>query len=287
MKKILVTGANGQLGSEIMNVLLKQGYVALGVDIDEMNLCHAHRIKEVLTYENPDAIIHCGAFTDVERAESLVDTCLLINASATRDIADYAKKTQIPMIYISTDYVFDGEKEQPYDEDDMPNPLNVYGSSKLQGEVYVKELLEKYFILRISWVVGRNGRNFVKTMQNLATKMEKIDVVNDQFGTPTFTADVAQLIPEFLTSDAYGTYHVTNDGFCSWAEFAREIFRLTKVAVYVNGISASEFATRATRPLNSRLNKEKLISAGFTMLPPWQDSLKKYFKEAGLDETVD
>ena len=275
-KKILVTGANGQLGSDIIKVLLKQGYDTLGVDIDEMNLCHANRIKEVLTYENPDVIIHCGAFTDVERAEGLLEACMLINASATRDIADYAKQADIPMIYISTEYIFDGQSEEPYCEDDLPNPPNVYGHSKLQGEIYVKELLDKYFILRTSWLFGANGRNFIKTMLNLSTKHDVIDVVNDQFGSPTFTADIAALLPEIIESNKYGTYHVTNDGFCSWAEFAKEVFRIAKVNVYVNEVPTFGIATRAARPLNSRLAKKKLKAAGFTMLPSWQNAVTRF-----------
>lgn len=286
MKKILVTGTHGQLGADVVKELANSEYQIIGVDKDEMDLRDSFAIKETLNKHRPDVIIHCGAYTDVERAEDEYDTCMLINGSATRDISSYASKHDIPIIYISTDYVFDGTKDAPYTEEDVPNPLNVYGRSKLLGEQYIAELCEKYFILRISWVFGIQGHNFVKTMLRLSKKMISIDVVNDQFGTPTATRDVAVLIKQLLVSDKYGLYHVTNEGECSWAEFAKEIFRINNKTTFVNQIPASSFATKAMRPQNSRMSKQKLVEAGFLMLPHWQDSLKIWSDEYGQLERV-
>ena len=276
MTNILVTGADGQLGYDVVKALLAKKYQPLGVDRKEMDLMNNEEVEKVLADLNPDAIIHCGAYTAVDQAEIEIEQCYQVNAVATKIMAIYAKKQDIPFIYISTDYVFDGKKEGKYVETDQPNPINVYGASKLKGEEYVRMLLEKYFIVRISWVFGVNGNNFVKSMLRLGKERDEINVVDDQVGSPTATADLAPLLVSMLESEKYGLYHVTNEGYCSWFKFAKEIFKQFQIDVKVNPISSASFPVLAKRPMNSKMSKNKLVEAGFSPLPTWKKALENW-----------
>jgi dTDP-4-dehydrorhamnose reductase len=229
----------------------------------------------------PEVIIHCAAYTAVDKAENDVECCRRVNAQGTENIAKVCQEIAAKLVYISTDYIFPGVGEQFYEVDDETGPTNVYGLTKLEGEQKVRALLTKYFIVRISWVFGRNGNNFVKTMLKLGENHAELNVVADQIGSPTYTADLAPLLCAMVFTDKYGTYHVTNEGVCFWAEFAREIFAQAGMSVKVNPIPASEYPTRATRPYNSRMSKAKLTKNGFSKLPAWQDALARYLKEIG------
>ena len=225
---------------------------------------------------NCEAIIHCAAYTAVDKAEYEKDLCIKINATATKYIAKCAKKLDIPMIYISTDYVFDGTKDGKYTENDETNPINIYGESKLIGEKYVQEIVEKYYIVRTSWVFNIKGKNFIETMLSLSKTNNQLSIVNDQIGSPTYTRDLARLLVDMLETNKYGLYHATNEGYCSWYEFANTIFKLTDINIDIKAINSNEYVSRAKRPLNSKLSKNKLIEHGFTPLPLWQDALKDY-----------
>ena len=276
--KVLVTGVKGQLGYDVVKELEKRGHQPIGVDRDEMDLMDNKMIQKVVGDLKPEAIIHCAAYTAVDKAEEDTDICYQVNTEATKVIAECAKKLDIKMIYISTDYVFDGTKEGEYVETDVPNPVNVYGSSKFKGEQHVQELLEKYYIVRTSWVFGINGNNFIKTMRRLGLERDELNIVHDQVGSPTYTADLAPLLVDMIETDKYGVYHVTNEGFCSWYEFANEIFEQSEIEVKVSPISTDKYPTLAKRPLNSRLNKHKLVKAGFKPLPNWNESLHHYIQ---------
>lgn len=279
MKNILVTGAKGQLGFDVVKELNKRGYYPIGIDRDKMDLVNNEEVQRVLTELNPKAIIHCGAYTAVDKAEEESGTCFQINAEATKVIAEYAKQQNIKLIYISTDYVFDGTKVGEYVETDSPNPVNVYGASKLKGEQYVQQLLEKYFIIRISWVFGINGENFIKSIIRLSESRDKLHIISDQIGSPTATADLAPLLITMLETEKYGIYHVTNEGFCSWFEFAQEIFLRNKIEIQAYPIDSSMYPVKAKRPMNSKMSKNKLVKSGFSKLPTWKESLKNYCKE--------
>lgn len=274
--KILVTGVKGQLGFDVVNELQKRGIEAVGVDIEEMDITDAESVKTVITQAAPDAVIHCAAYTAVDAAEDNVEVCRKVNADGTRNIAQVCRDLDIKMIYISTDYVFDGQGERPWEPEDERHPLNVYGQTKYEGELAVQELLEKYFIVRIAWVFGVNGKNFIKTMLKLAETHDKLTVVNDQFGSPTYTYDLARLLVDMVLTDKYGIYHATNEGICTWYEFACEIFRQAGIKIEVAPVSASEYPAKAKRPENSRMSKEKLSLNGFERLPSWQDALGRY-----------
>lgn len=278
--KVLVTGVNGQLGYDVVKELEKRGHKAVGVDRKEMDLTSTEQIKECIENVKPEAIIHCAAYTAVDKAEDEEELCRRVNAIATKDIAECAKKLDIPMIYISTDYVFDGSKDGEYTEDDIPNPINVYGKTKHEGEVYVQELLEKYYIVRISWVFGENGNNFIDTMLRLAKDRNEINVINDQVGSPTYTKDLASLLVDMIETDKYGVYHATNEGYCTWYEFAKEIFRIADVDISVNPITTKEYATKALRPMNSKMSKQKLKDNGFKKLRNWKDTVQEYIRNA-------
>jgi len=277
--KVLVTGTKGQLGYDVVNELTDRGIEAVGVDIEEMDITDADSVNRVIAQAAPDAVIHCAAYTAVDAAEDNVELCRRVNVDGTQNIANICKKLDIPMIYISTDYVFDGEGERPWEPDDERTPLNVYGQTKYEGELAVQNTLEKYFIVRIAWVFGVNGKNFVRTMLNLAKTHDHITVVNDQFGSPTYTYDLARLLVDMVLTDKYGIYHATNEGICTWYEFACEIFRQAGVKVEVEPVSAKQYQARAKRPSNSRMSKEKLDKNGFKRLPSWQDALGRYLKE--------
>ena len=277
--KVLVTGVKGQLGYDVVNELEKRGHEAVGVDIQEMDITDAESVKNVIGEAAPDAVIHCAAYTAVDAAEDNVEICRKVNADGTQYIANMCKTLDIPMIYISTDYVFDGQGERPWLPEDDRAPLNVYGQTKYEGELAVQNTLDKYFIVRIAWVFGVNGKNFIKTMLNLGKTRDKLTVVNDQFGSPTYTYDLARLLVDMIQTDKYGIYHATNEGICTWYEFACEIFKQAGLKVEVAPVTADQYPAKAKRPSNSRMSKDKLEENGFERLPSWQDALGRYLKE--------
>ena len=276
--RILVTGVKGQLGHDVVNELAKRGHTPIGVDVEEMDITDASAVEKEMKKEPLDAVIHCAAYTAVDAAEDNREICMRVNAEGTRNIARVCRELDLKMVYISTDYVFDGEGERPWEPDDPRDPLNVYGESKYQGELAVEEYLEKYFTVRIAWVFGVNGKNFIKTMLRLAESQKEINVVNDQIGSPTYTYDLAVLLADMVETEKYGRYHAINEGLCTWYEFAKEIFRQAGVDIRVNPVSSDEFPAKAKRPHNSRMDKRKLVQNGFRPLPPWQDALKRYLE---------
>ena len=276
MNNILVTGSTGQLGSDVVKELLKRGYSTLSPNRSEFNLCSEDSIRNYILNSNCEAIVHCAAYTQVDKAEDEKDLCIKINATATKHIVKCAKILDIPMIYISTDYVFDGTKDGEYTENDETNPINIYGESKLAGEKYVQEILDKYYIVRTSWVFNINGKNFIETMLRLSKTNNQLSIVNDQIGSPTYTRDLSRLLVDMLETSKYGLYHATNEGYCSWYEFANTIFKLANINIDIRAINSNEYASRAKRPLNSKLSKDKLIEYGFKPLPNWEDALKDY-----------
>ena len=276
--KVLVTGSKCQLGYDVMNELAKRGYEGIGVDVQEMDITDAQAVDRVITESGADKVIHCAAYTAVDAAEDNVDLCRRVNAQGTENIAKVCKKLDIPMLYLSTDYVFDGEGTRPWEPDDKRDPLNVYGQTKYEGELAIEENLDKYFIVRIAWVFGVNGKNFIKTMLKLAENHDTITVVNDQVGSPTYTYDLSRPLVDMIETDKYGRYHATNEGLCTWYEFAVEIFRQAGISVNVVPVTSEEFQAKAKRPHNSRLNKDKLDEMGFKRLPSWQDALSRYLK---------
>lgn len=279
--RILVTGVKGQLGFDVVNELEKRGIEAVGVDVEEMDITDKAACDKVITEANVDAVIHCAAYTAVDAAEDNVDVCMKVNAEGTRNIAEVCKKLDIKMMYISTDYVFDGQGTRSWEPDDERHPLNVYGQSKYEGELAVEETLEKFFTVRIAWVFGVNGKNFIKTMLRIGKERGAATVVCDQIGSPTYTYDLARLLVDMIQTDKYGRYHATNEGLCSWYEFACEIFRAAGMdEVKVTPVPSSEYpASKAKRPMNSRISKEKLSENGFERLPDWKDAVARYLKE--------
>ena len=277
--KVLVTGAKGQLGTDLMNELAKRGIEGIGVDVQEMDITDAEACRRVIKNSGADAVIHCAAYTAVDAAEDNVDLCRRINGEGTRNVAQACKEADVKLMYISTDYVFDGQGTRPWEPDDERHPLNVYGQTKYEGELAVEELSDKYFIVRIAWVFGVAGKNFIKTMLRLGKERGAVSVVDDQIGSPTYTYDLARLLVDMIQTDKYGRYHATNEGLCSWYEFAKEIFRQAGMDVPVTPVSSDQFPAKATRPSNSRLNKDKLSENGFERLPAWQDALGRFLKE--------
>lgn len=277
--KILVTGAGGQLGYDVCRVLVARGVEHRGVDVQDFDITDEKAVWEYIMAYRPDVVIHCSAWTAVDKAEDEIEKVRAVNANGPRNIAAVCREIGAKMLYISTDYVFPGTGERFYEPEDPTGPLGTYGQTKLEGELAVKELLERYFIVRISWVFGVNGNNFVKTMLRLSERKTEFNVVCDQIGSPTYTADLAPLLCDMITTEKYGIYHATNEGVCSWAEFAREIFMLAGRNVHVNAVPTSEYPTRAVRPLNSRMSKDKLEKMGFSRLPTWQNALARYLRE--------
>lgn len=309
--KILVTGVAGQLGHDVMNELAERGYEGIGSDIQEvysgiqdgtkvttmpyvqMDITDASCVKRVIEEAAPDVVVHCAAWTAVDLAEEEEKKPIVkaVNVDGTRNIAEVCKAMDCKMVYLSTDYVFDGQGEEPWDPDCKDyKPLNVYGQTKLEGELAVSELLEKYFIVRIAWVFGKNGKNFIKTMLNVGKNHNVIKVVNDQIGTPTYTFDLAKLLVDMIETEKYGYYHATNEGgYISWYDFTKEIFRQAvemgheeyrEDKVEVIPVTTAEYGvSKAARPFNSRLDKSKLTENGFHLLPTWQDALNRYLKE--------
>lgn len=302
--KVFVTGVGGQLGHDVMNELHKRGYEGVGSDIQPeysgaqdgsavtnmpyvpMDITDASAVEQVITEAKPDVVIHCAAWTAVDLAEDAdkVEKVRAINAGGTQNIANACKKLNCKMVYISTDYVFNGQGEKPW-EPDCKNyePLNVYGQTKLEGELAVANTLEKYFIVRIAWVFGLNGKNFIKTMLNVGKKYDTVRVVCDQIGTPTYTLDLSRLLVDMIETEKYGYYHATNEGgYISWYDFTCEIFRQAGYTTKVVPVTTEEYGLSiAARPFNSRLDKSKLVEQGFTPLPVWQDALGRYLKEIG------
>ena len=277
--KVLVTGAKGQLGTDLMNELAKRGIEGIGVDVEEMDITDAEACRRVIKASGADAVIHCAAYTAVDAAEDNVELCRRINGEGTRNVAQACKEADVKLMYISTDYVFDGQGTRPWEPDDERHPLNVYGQTKYEGELAVEELSDKYFIVRIAWVFGVAGKNFIKTMLRLGKERGAVSVVDDQVGSPTYTYDLARLLVDMIQTDKYGRYHATNEELCSWYEFAKEIFRQAGMDVPVTPVSSSEFPAKAPRPSNSRMSKEKLSDNGFERLPAWQDALGRFLKE--------
>ena len=300
--KVFVTGVGGQLGHDVMNELHKRGHDGVGSDIApvysgiadgsavttlpyvSMDITDADAVRQVLTGVNPDVVVHCAAWTAVDLAEDAdkQDKVRAINAGGTQNIATVCKELDCKMVYISTDYVFDGQGTEPWQPDCKAyKPLNVYGQTKLEGELAVSGTLEKYFIVRIAWVFGLNGNNFIKTMLNIGKKFETLRVVNDQIGTPTYTLDLSRLLVDMIVKEKYGYYHVTNEGgYISWYDFACEIFSQAGYSTNVVPVTTAEYGlSKAARPFNSRLDKSKLVENGFEPLPTWQDALQRYLKE--------
>ena len=281
---VLVTGVKGQLGHDVVNECKKRRHHVCGVDVEEMDITDRGAVRRVLTEACPDAVIHCAAWTAVDAAEEAenIPKVRAVNADGTQNIATVCKELGCKMLYISTDYVFDGEGETPWQPDCTEfHPLNVYGQTKFEGELAVRNTLKKFFIVRIAWVFGRNGNNFIKTMLNIGKKYDTLRVVCDQIGTPTYTYDLARLLVDMAESEKYGCYHATNEGgYLSWYDFACEIFRQAGYATKVVPVTTAEYGlSKAKRPFNSRLDKSKLVEAGFTPLPDWRDALARYLKE--------
>ena len=284
--KVLVTGVKGQLGYDVMNELAKRGIEGIGVDVEEMDITDKDACRRVITEAGPDAVIHCAAYTAVDAAEQNMELCRKVNADGTRNIAEVCRDLDISLMYISTDYVFNGTGERPWEPDDVREPLNAYGQAKYEGELAIEELLDKYFIVRIAWVFGVNGKNFIKTMLRLGREHGAVSVVDDQIGSPTYTYDLAVLLVDMIETEKYGFYHATNEGLCSWFEFASEIFRQAGMNVNVHPVSSEEFPAKAKRPHNSRMSKDKLEANGFNRLPAWQDALARYLQTDELQKLL-
>ncbi len=303
--KYFVTGVNGQLGHDVMNELSKRGHEGVGSDIAssyqgvadnsavtkmpyvQLDITDRSAVNDVISSVKPDAVIHCAAWTAVDMAEDddKVEAVRRVNAGGTRNIAEICKILDCKMLYLSTDYVFDGKGEKPWAPDCKDyKPLNVYGQTKLEGELAVSSLLDKYFIVRIAWVFGLNGKNFIKTMINVGKTHDTVRVVNDQIGTPTYCYDLARLLVDMCETDKYGYYHATNEGgYISWYDFCVEFYRQYGLETKVIPVSTAEYGlSKAARPFNSRLDKSKLVKCGFTPLPTWQDAVRRYLKEADL-----
>ena len=295
--KVLVTGVKGQLGFDVVNELKEKNIEAVGVDIEEMDITDKASVDKVIKEVNPDAVIHCAAWTAVDAAEDedKQEKVKLVNVNGTQNIADVCKELDIKMMYISTDYVFNGEGTEPWQPDCKDYaPQNVYGQTKLDGELAVANTLDKYFIVRIAWVFGKNGNNFIKTMLKVGKNHDQLKVVSDQIGTPTYTFDLAKLLVSMIVTDKYGYYHATNEGgYIRWWDFTKEIFkqatemgydRYSEKNITVTPVTTAEYGvSKAKRPFNSRLDKSKLVENGFTPLPTWQDAVSRYLTELDID----
>lgn len=277
--KVLVTGYNGQLGYDVIKQLNARNIQCRGVDIADFDITDSEQTEKYIKDYAPDTVVHCAAYTAVDKAEDDEITCRRVNVDGTENIASACAKIGAKMLYVSTDYVYSGEGSEPFEPTDEVCPQSVYGQTKLDGETAVKKHLEKYFIVRTSWVFGINGKNFVKTMLNLGEKNKEVRVVDDQIGSPTYTPDLARLICDLIETEHYGTYHGTNENYCSWADFAQEIMRLGEKDCKVIRISSDEFPAKAKRPLNSRMSKKCLDDINIERLPSWQNALERFLKE--------
>ncbi|MBR6342988.1 MAG: dTDP-4-dehydrorhamnose reductase [Selenomonadaceae bacterium] len=282
--KVLVTGVTGQLGYDVMRELKRQGIEAKGVSRQDFSLTDMEAARACITAYRPDAVIHCAAYTAVDQAEDEAELAMKVNGDATRNMAEICRDIRAKLVYISTDYVFPGEGEELYAPDAPTGPKNAYGRSKLAGEQAVQEVLKEYFIVRISWVFGIHGKNFIRTMLRLAETHEELSVVNDQIGSPTYTVDLARLLVEMVQTERYGIYHATNEGVCSWAELAEEVFRQYGSKTRVVGVPSSAYPTKAVRPKNSRMSKACLDAAGFEHLPGWKDAVGRYLIELSAEQ---
>ena len=303
--KFFITGVSGQLGHDVMNELNKRGHIGVSSDIAEayvgvadgsavctmpyasLDITDAETVKRVIDAEKPDAVIHCAAWTAVDMAEDYdkVELVRKVNAGGTQNIADACKAIGCKMLYLSIDYVFDGQGTEPWESDCKDyKPLNVYGQTKLEGELAVSETLEKYFIVRIAWVFGLNGKNFIKTMINVGKTHDEVKVVNDQIGIPTYCFDLARLLVDMCETEKYGYYHTTNKGgYISWYDFCVEFYKQYGLSTKVTSVTTEEYGlSKAARPVNSRLDKSKLVENGFEPLPTWQDAVRRYLKEVEL-----
>ncbi|MGI6349591.1 MAG: dTDP-4-dehydrorhamnose reductase [Eubacteriales bacterium] len=275
--KVLLTGTSGQLGKEIKERLKELNIAVIATFRNDFDITSRESVRTFFLKEKPDIIVHCAAYTAVDQAETERELCYSINAEGTKNIAEVAKEIDATLVYVSTDYVFDGESPEPYLPNEKTKPVNYYGLTKEQGEKIVANLLDKYFIVRTSWLYG-DGKNFVKTMLKLSQEQQTIRVVNDQVGTPTYTKDLANLIVEMIQTTKYGIYHGVNEGYCSWYDFAVEIFKEANIAIKVEPILSAEYITKAKRPNNSRLSTENLTKNGFQKMPTWQNALKRYLE---------
>lgn len=284
--KLLVTGASGQLGKELVEMCSLSGLTVIGLDRGDADITKSDEIKKLIIESGADAVIHCAAYTAVDRAEDERKLCYDINVNGTKHIAEACREVGAKMLYLSSDYVFNGSGKKPWKTTDQPDPVNYYGKTKYLGELEVQKALDRYFIVRISWLYGHSGGNFVKTMVNLATKVDpetgslrdRINVVDDQIGSPTNALDLAKLLCEMIQTEKYGIYHASNEGYCSWFEFASAIFALAGIKIKVNGIPSANYTAKAVRPKNSRLDKSSLTEMGFQRLPHWKDSLRRYLE---------
>ena len=303
--RVFVTGVAGQLGHDVMNECAKRGLEGIGTDLKEtysgiqdgsyvttapyvsLDITNAKAVEKTITELHPDVIVHCAAWTAVDAAEEKKDLVMKINVDGTQNIANAAKAIDAKMVYISTDYVFNGQGTTPWDPDCKDYaPLSVYGESKLGGELAVSKTLDKYFIVRIAWVFGLNGNNFIKTMLKVGKTHDTVKVVNDQIGTPTYTLDLARLLVDMIETEEYGYYHATNEGgYISWYDFTKEIYKQAGYTTNVLPVTTAEYGiSKAARPFNSRLDKSKLVKHGFTPLPDWKDALARYLKEINIEE---
>ncbi len=279
-----MTGVTGQLGYDCVKELERRGIEVRGVSSKVFSLTDYEAARDYITTWRPEVVIHCAAYTAVDKAEDEEERCEAVNNGGTRNLAEICRDIDAKMIYISTDYVFRGDGDRFYEPDDEKAPQNVYGRTKLQGELAAQELLEKYFIVRISWVFGVNGRNFIRTMLNLSETHDELTVVDDQIGSPTYTRDLAVLLADMADSSQYGVYHATNEGVCSWAELAAEVFRQAGRQTKVTPVSSTAYPTKAVRPKNSRLSKDCLERGGFKRLPRWQDAVGRYLIELCINK---
>lgn len=277
--RVLVTGVNGQLGFDVVRELEERNIECKGVDVGDFDITNKDDTICFIKNYSPDAVIHCAAYTAVDMAEDDAENCHKVNCVGSRNIALACRYIDAKMIYISTDYVFGAQGENFIEVDDLKNPENVYGKTKLDGENEVQEICDKHFIVRTSWVFGINGNNFVKTMRRVGQTNSEVSVVGDQIGSPTYTFDLSKLLCDMVASEKYGVYHATNENICSWAEFCEEIFRLSDISSRVNKITTEQYGAKAKRPKNSRLSKKCLDDAGFMRLPDWQDALKRYIEK--------
>ncbi|PGZ91704.1 dTDP-4-dehydrorhamnose reductase [Bacillus sp. AFS029533] len=284
--KVLVTGYGGQLGYDVVRECERHGLNVKGYNRQELDITNSESVFSLVDSYEPDVIIHCAAYTAVDKAEDDKENCWNVNVEGTRYLVEAAKNHHSKFIYISTDYVFNGKGESPFNEDDQPDPIGYYGLTKYEGEKVVQSLIENYFIIRISWVFGVNGNNFIKTMLRLSETRDELNIVGDQIGSPTYTVDLSRLIVELVKSDKYGIYHATNEGFTSWADFAEEIFKQTDSKTLVKSIASEDYPTRAARPKNSRLSNQKLVENGFQSLPSWQDALARYLVQLNKRDEV-
>lgn len=277
--KVLITGVSGQLGFDAAKALTAKGLPFLGVGSKELDVTDRDAVLGTVREYHPDAVLHCAAYTKVDLAEDEPELCMRVNADGAQNVAEACREIGAKLLYVSTDYIFPGTGDKPWETDDATGPLNVYGKSKLAGEAVVKELVEKHFIVRTSWVIGEHGNNFVKTMLRLAETHSELRVVGDQIGSPTFTADLAPVLCNMIATDKYGVYHATNEGFCSWAELAEAVFRISGKNVTVHPVSTEEYGAKALRPKNSRLSKASLDARGFARLPEWEASLARLLEK--------